>query len=145
MKRCRVSRAHAAKANVEITAKTRKAIEARIVIRCPALGLTRVLDLAAACFVVTARGMPATSAATAEATASASVMIARHGRLRDFGVATAQRYREARWSRAGPARHRHTKLKVHQRLADRQHWPALHACDDTRGRCVPGHQRRGDA
>ena len=67
-----------------------------------------VLDLAAACFVVYRRaGCRATSAATAEATASASVMIARHGRLRDFGVATAQRYRE---SVAGPVRDQRANL-----------------------------------
>src|SRR6266581_4156939 len=105
MKCVSVSRAQPANAKVEMSANTRNVIEAPIVIRWPTPRLTRVLVLDAAACVVTASGMPATWDAAAAATASASEMIARHGRLRDFGVATAQRYREARWSRAGPARH----------------------------------------
>jgi hypothetical protein len=61
---------------------------------------------------------------TAAATASTSVMIARHGRLRDFGVATAQRYRQARLSRAGAGIHRELLLGG-QRLAYREHLAAL--------------------
>src|SRR5258707_1979922 len=95
MNRSSTSRAQLANAKVEIVAKTRNAIVAQIVIRWPTSTVTKVF---LAAWLAGLSGMPATWSATAAATASTSAMIARKGRLDDFPLVTAQRYRQARWS-----------------------------------------------
>src|SRR5258706_3862255 len=96
--RSSTSRAQLANAKVEIVAKTRNAIVAQIVIRWPTSTVTNVF---LAAWLAGLSGMPATWSATAAAAASTSAMIARKGRLGDFLLATAQRYRQARWSHWG--------------------------------------------
>src|SRR5215469_12849164 len=96
MNRSSASRAQLANAKVETVAKARNAIVAQIVIRWPTSTVTSAPFLAASLADVARSGMPATWSATAAATASTSAMIARKGRLRDTGVATAQRYRDWR-------------------------------------------------
>src|SRR5258708_6149062 len=95
MNRSSTSRAQLPNAKVEIVAKTRNAIVAQIVIRWPTSTVTKVF---LAAWLAGLSGMPATWSATAAATASTSAMIARKGRLDDFPLATAQRYRQARCS-----------------------------------------------
>src|SRR5215470_15864814 len=124
MNRSSTSRAQPAKAKVEIVANTRNAIVAQIVIRWPTSTVTSVFFAAAALADVVLSGMPATWSATAAATASTSVMIARKGRLRDAGVATAQRYREAPWPQYETSAPDHAGLLGHARAVWRGHGEA---------------------
>src|SRR6266568_3893240 len=150
--RSSTARAQRAKANVEISAKTKNAAVPLIVIRWPTSTLTRL----AAAAVAAPSGTPATCTAAAAASASTSATIACQGRLCAFSVAvsTAQRYRQARWSRrpAGPARRcqgrrtfSESRSEVHERAADRKHRLAPHAVDHAGCRGVPGHQGREES
>src|SRR6266568_251280 len=140
--RSSTARAQRAKANVEISAKTKNAAVPLIVIRWPTSTLTRL----AAAAVAAPSGTPATCTAAAAASASTSATIACQGRLCAFSVAvsTAQRYRQARRCQ-GRRTFSESRSEVHERAADRKHRLAPHAVDHAGCRGVPGHQGREES